>query len=354
MKALLTIIAVTGFLSLSAGFVVSHATRVQAQALKVRMISLEDLAMLDALADRASTSCACFGAAGGIQLAAGLLGLLVLRKSDVRRRKAFVLASFAALFLPLSAAADLPPTALLPRAHAHNDYEHARPLLDALDNGFCSVEADVWLVDGKLLVAHNLADVKSDRTLEALYLQPLFERTKRNGGRVFAGGPSVTLLIDFKSEAAETYRALAAALKPYAPMLTVYREARTETNAVSIILSGNTPRDALKAEKTRLAAYDGRPNELDANVSPQVMPLVSDAWGKHFKWRGRGPFPADERAKLQSLADRVHGQGKRIRFWGAPDSPEGWAALLGAGVDVIGTDRLEALRAFLAQQPEDR
>ena len=45
----------------------------------------------------------------------------------------------------------------LAQAHAHNDYEHPRPLLDALDHGFTSVEADVWLVDGELLVAHDLA-----------------------------------------------------------------------------------------------------------------------------------------------------------------------------------------------------
>jgi hypothetical protein len=36
----------------------------------------------------------------------------------------------------------------LTRAHAHNDYLHARPLFDALDHGFCSVEADVWGVNG--------------------------------------------------------------------------------------------------------------------------------------------------------------------------------------------------------------
>ena len=33
-----------------------------------------------------------------------------------------------------------------PVAHAHNDYEHARPLHDALARGFGSVEADIWLV----------------------------------------------------------------------------------------------------------------------------------------------------------------------------------------------------------------
>ncbi len=36
-----------------------------------------------------------------------------------------------------------------PRAHSHNDYLHRRPLLDALALGFCSVEADIYLVDGE-------------------------------------------------------------------------------------------------------------------------------------------------------------------------------------------------------------
>ncbi len=33
----------------------------------------------------------------------------------------------------------------LSQAHAHDDYEHDRPLLDALEHGFTSVEADIWL-----------------------------------------------------------------------------------------------------------------------------------------------------------------------------------------------------------------
>src|SRR5688500_17684262 len=43
----------------------------------------------------------------------------------------------------------------LERAHAHNDYEHERPLYDALDHGFKSVEADIWLIDGELVVSHD-------------------------------------------------------------------------------------------------------------------------------------------------------------------------------------------------------
>jgi hypothetical protein len=61
----------------------------------------------------------------------------------------------------------------LAAAHAHNDYEHDRPLFDALEHGFTSVEADVWLVDGELRVAHDLEDAKPGVTLESLYLDPL-------------------------------------------------------------------------------------------------------------------------------------------------------------------------------------
>src|SRR5438094_10005703 len=87
----------------------------------------------------------------------------------------------------------------LTRVHAHNDYEHKCPLFDALDHGFCSVEADIYLVDGQLLVAHMRSQVKPERTLEKLYLDPLRERVKQNGGRVYSGGPEVTLLVAIKT-----------------------------------------------------------------------------------------------------------------------------------------------------------
>jgi hypothetical protein len=79
---------------------------------------------------------------------------------------------------------------LITQAHAHNDYEHTRPLFDALDNGFCSVEADISLVDGKLLVAHKASEARPERTLQRLYLDPLRERVKANGGRVYPNSPS--------------------------------------------------------------------------------------------------------------------------------------------------------------------
>jgi hypothetical protein len=233
------------------------------------------------------------------------------------------------------------------RAHAHNDYEHTRPLLDALEQGFCSVEADVWLVEGQLLVAHELKAVKKERTLQKLYLDPLLERVKANGGCVYPNGPMVTLFIDFKSEATNTYHTLTAILKPYEKMLTTFTAGRTETNAMMIIISGNRPRPLMEQEKVRYVSYDGRIDDLKSPVSPHLIPMISDNWGKHFKWRGKGPLPEQEKSKLKALVDQAHAQGRRIRFWNAPDSPAGWTVLLEAGVDLINTDKLAGLHDFL-------
>lgn len=56
-----------------------------------------------------------------------------------------------------------PDSAGFERAHAHNDYEHDRPLFDTLDHNFKSVEADVWLANGELLVAHDRHQVQPGR-----------------------------------------------------------------------------------------------------------------------------------------------------------------------------------------------
>lgn len=89
----------------------------------------------------------------------------------------------------------------LARAHAHNDYLHKRPLIDALSKGYTSVEADVYLVGNDLLVAHDPQAVTPERTLESLYLDPLEQRVVAKGGAVYPGSDEyLTLLVDIKSD----------------------------------------------------------------------------------------------------------------------------------------------------------
>jgi hypothetical protein len=220
-------------------------------------------------------------------------------------------------------------------------------LLDALDHGFCSVEADIYLIDGKLLVAHNRSDVRPERTLQALYLDPLRERVRRNGGRVFKDGPPVLLLIDVKSEPEATYVLLRQVLQDYASMLTRFSQESISTGAVTVIISGNRARQILASEPTRLAAMDGRPEDLDGHAPKSLIPLVSEDWKRLFAWRGTGPFPEEQRVKLKALTEKAHEQGRKIRFWGTADTPPVWSELLNAGVDLINADDLSGLREFL-------
>ena len=243
-------------------------------------------------------------------------------------------------------------TVPLQRAHAHNDYRHPRPLHDALHWGFTSVEADIYLVDGQLLVAHDLADVLPERTLAALYLTPLRERIHENGGRVYRGGPQFWLLIDIKSEAEMTYAALHEELEQYAEILTTYTSADAKQGPVLVIISGNRPRQTMENKTIRYAAYDGRLDDLGTGVPANFIPLISDRWDSFFTWTGEGPMPEGEREQLLTVVNMAHAEGQRVRFWGTPDESGAareaiWRALVTADVDLINTDDLEGLQRFL-------
>lgn len=246
-------------------------------------------------------------------------------------------------------AEDAGPAPPLLRAHAHNDYRHKRPLLDALDHGFTSVEADIFLVDGKLLVGHDRTELRPERTLEKLYLEPLRERARAHRGKVYPGGPELTLLIDLKSEAEATYKALSRALAEFADIISVVRDGVLEAKAVRVVISGNRPRELMEAEKERFAGFDGRLEDLSSKAAADFMPLISDHWGRNFAWRGDGPMPAAEREKLKAIVAAAHAKGRRVRFWATPESPALWKELRDAGVDLINTDELAKLRDFLGE-----
>ena len=232
-------------------------------------------------------------------------------------------------------------------AHAHNDYEHPRPLLDALELGFTSVEADVFLVDGKLLVAHNRPDVDPKRSLDALYLKPLSERVSSNGGQVYPDGPPLTLLIDIKANGAETYKVLAKLLTQYRDMLSETKDGVYTERAVTIVISGDRPMQAIAASNPRFVGVDGRLEDLASSKSPSLLPLLSDNWTLHFKYLGTGDFKPAERERLHAIVRKAHAAGRRVRFWGTPESESLWQELKNADVDLIGTDDLPRLAKFL-------
>ena len=242
----------------------------------------------------------------------------------------------------------------LARAHSHNDYRRPRPLLDALAQGFCSVEADVFLVEGALLVGHDLDELRPERTLRSLYLEPLRARVREHGGKVFEAGCEFTLLIDVKSDGESVWPVLRALLSEYREMLTVFRDDGAERRAVTVIISGNRAASLLLADNERLAGLDGRLSDLNLGLRPSVMPWISDNWEGYFKWSGKGKISRRERERLVEGVETAHRLGYRVRFWGSPARPAVWEVLRDAGVDLINTDDLIGLSAFLCAGRESR
>ena len=235
-----------------------------------------------------------------------------------------------------------------PNAHAHNDYEHERPLMEGLENGFTSFEADIHLIDGKLYVVHDPPkNTEGLPTLESLYLDPLKKLVDSNQGWVYPGYEApVFLMIDIKTEAESTYQQLKKALTPYHSILTQPNQKK----AVTIFLSGNRPIESVKNEQVRWVGLDGRPNDLGKGWSADLMPVISDNYNNHFKWKGEGKMPKNEWTWLKTFVKNAHREGKKVRFWAAPENKQVWKKLIKAKVDLINTDLLAELNQFLIDQ----
>ncbi|MFD6325481.1 phosphatidylinositol-specific phospholipase C/glycerophosphodiester phosphodiesterase family protein [Streptomyces sp. NPDC058442] len=240
------------------------------------------------------------------------------------------------------------------RAHAHNDYAHPRPLLDALDHRFGSVEADIFLVGGQLLVAHDPEDLDPSRTLESLYLDPLAARVRAQRGSVYRGHREpLQLLVDIKTEGASTYLEPDRRLRRYRHLFTTCVDGRVLPGPVTAVVSGDrAARAPMEAQRVRHAFYDGRLTDLGGPARASLIPLISDNWTLHFTWRGVGAFPAAERQKLRDVVGSAHARGRRVRFWATPDQPGPardalWGELAAADVDHLNTDDLAGLESFL-------
>lgn len=236
----------------------------------------------------------------------------------------------------------------LPNAHAHNDYVHKRPLAEALENGFTSIEIDVFLHNGELKVAHVPLGLGKKKNIQQLYLDPIRRIIINNGGRVYSGySTPVILMIDFKTSGTETYQKLKEVLAAYRDILTVYHhDSVLEQKAVNNLISGSAPVAALLKEDTALATVDAGLHSMGDTLQAKVVTRYSSGWGAYFTWKGKGKMPEAQQQKLNALVVQAHSMGKHIRFYHIPDKPAVWRTLTEAGVDWINTDKLAAYSAF--------
>jgi len=233
--------------------------------------------------------------------------------------------------------------ALLAVAHSHNDFEQRSPLFEAVRSGFPSVEADVWLRGGEIVVSHEPSFSRG--RLEDLYLVPLQERVDRLGS-VYGDRRPFYLWIDLKESRPELTDALHALLERY-PMLTVFTDEAVVHGPVIVILTGD--------EEAKTRYTDGHRVRLACRDSNQLR-RGDAAADRRWTWYAlpwHEVVGGDERravvpyGRLRAIVDKVHQLGRRLRLYDVPERREAWTAALRAGVDLIGTDRIASFRSFL-------
>ncbi len=236
-----------------------------------------------------------------------------------------------------------------PLKHAHNDYEHARPLLDALAQGFESVEADVWLDGADVGVSHGGAPFKG--SLRALYLEPLAARVATQGS-VLDGGRPFFLWLDLKQGDERLRALLVEQLAAFPSLFTQLRDDGAPTpGPVTVLLTGDA------AAKGALAARPGpRPYAQDSNVYRPDDPPADARWtayalsyGAFFSWNGVGSPPAAQVRQLENLVNGAHAKGRTLRLFGCPETKPWWRLARSAGVDFVGGDDLAGIAAVFAE-----
>lgn len=245
-------------------------------------------------------------------------------------------------------------TPLVYVGHAHNDYQQKRPLKGALENGFLSIEIDVFLKNGKLKVAHVPLFLGCKKTLEEMYLNPLQERIASNGGTVYKGdSTSLILMIDFKSPAEKIFPVLDSILRSFPDLFTKWENNMKTWGPLTIMNSGKKARKVLTSATSRNMVIDGNLRSGDMLGDQTVFQRVSANFTTEFTWNGEGEMSRAERQKLQNLVNEAHANGKTIRFWKTKDQPAVWKVLLDAGVDWINVDYLSKFRTFYLDYTDD-
>lgn len=247
-----------------------------------------------------------------------------------------------ALALTCCGAAAAQPPVLI---HSHNDYAQRVPFYQAYAQQVSSIEADVFLHDGQLLVGHDVEDLRADMTFEALYVEPIVTLFARNGGRAFRDSDqTLQLMVELKSETDPTLRAVAALLGRWPEVF----DPEVNPAAVRVAVTGRVPAPEAFDRYPRFLGFDGA---WDADYTPEQLEriaLISTNFRDFSQWNGKGTIIPAEKERLEQVIDRAHEQGKPVRFWNAPEGTTVYYTFYDMGIDYINTDNPEVCAAFFA------
>jgi hypothetical protein len=248
--------------------------------------------------------------------------------------------------------------------HSHNDYDRDIPLFRALSVGCTGVEADIWLIDNDLQVAHTRRALRSARTLQSLYLNPIMnilnsqnkQNLNVNASEPFIGvfnhspNESLILLLDFKEDAALLFPHVMTQLAPFhdAGYLTHWDGSKLVQGPLTIVASGEASKrlDLISSSNGTIFA-DAPLVDLAQPDSPYnssnsfyASAPIAGAINGNIPLGG---MTKGQKATIQTLVKVAQAKGLRARFWATPAWPVGlrdrvWKQLERSQVGMLNVD----------------
>lgn len=221
--------------------------------------------------------------------------------------------------------------------HSHNDYEQKQPFFAAYNLGFNSIEADLYIKDNELYVAHDWDKIMPENTFKHLYLEPLLAKIKDNKGFPYPNKKPLQLLLDLKKDGKEILKLLNSQMSDY----------KKDLRHVTISISGDMPPPNEFQNFDEIFHFDGRQELIYSENAFKRVSLVSASFmdfGKY--WTGKTPLSDEVFQKINAFVEANHAKGKKVRIWATPNTTLGFETLKKLKVDFIGTDDLELLAKF--------
>lgn len=229
------------------------------------------------------------------------------------------------------------------KIHSHNDYRQLVPFYQAYLQRVASIEVDIFYHDNLLLVGHDLEDLDNEYTISKLYLDPIVELFKKNGGTAWPDSDEkMILLVDLKSSADPALSELVKLLEQYPEVF----NPEQNPNAVKVVISGSVPKAEDFENYSTTVSFDGKLNQTYTSKQLQRVAMISAPFFDYAQWNGIGSMRKDEQDNVQNAINEAHKQNKPIRFWASPDEVDAWDILHKMGVDFINTDKIEECTDF--------
>ena len=221
--------------------------------------------------------------------------------------------------------------------HAHNDYQKPEPLTNALRHKVFSIEADIYLSDNRLLVAHDKKELSAAKRLDSLYLMPIIELFRRHKGTISEDSSyTPVMMIDIKENGEA---AIAQLIKVVSQHRSVF-DRSVNSKAVQLVISGDRGASSTWTSYPSYIFFDGRPKETYDSATMQRVAFISDSYLNYIN-------PQDSITnRVGQVVKKIHSMGKLFRLWASPDNPESWKLQQELGIDIINTDKIAECRNY--------